>query len=119
MLNSSTGFRLTDNLPFTMGTIWEALRLGGNAPLGNPRSNPKETRLLGYSIPKRTRVMPNIWSIHRNPQYWNDPLSFKPQRFVGADGKLHVPPQMLAFSTGNVPVMFHLLMQMVNRMDFR
>ncbi|XP_055334007.1 cytochrome P450 2J6-like [Paramacrobiotus metropolitanus] len=89
-----------DNLPYTAATVYEYLRLGGSAPLGNPRSTFEETELLGYRIPKRTQILPNLHAINRNPQYYDDPLSFKPERFIGPDGEVHLPKQFMPFSVG-------------------
>ncbi|KAI3847877.1 hypothetical protein MKW92_001882 [Papaver armeniacum] len=39
---------------------------------------------MGYSIPKGTLVLVNIWGIGRDPSSWDDPLSFKPERFLNS-----------------------------------
>lgn len=31
--------------------------------------------------------MTNIWSVHRNPKFWNEPGKFKHDRFLSEDGK--------------------------------
>ncbi|URD88906.1 Flavonoid 3'5'-hydroxylase [Musa troglodytarum] len=36
----------------------------------------------GYYIPKDTRLLVNIWAIGRDPNVWEDPLEFKPERFL-------------------------------------
>ncbi|KAK4390622.1 cytochrome [Sesamum angolense] len=36
----------------------------------------------GYYIPAGTRLMVNIWKLHRDPQVWDDPLEFQPERFL-------------------------------------
>ncbi|XP_055333852.1 cytochrome P450 2J6-like [Paramacrobiotus metropolitanus] len=89
-----------DDLPYTMATMYEFLRLGGNAPIGNPRSAFEESEVMGFRIPKRTQIIYNSWSIHRNPAYWDNPLVFNPERFLGSDGRVHVPKEFVAFGVG-------------------
>lgn len=68
--------------------------------MGTPRATREGTVLNGYCIPNRTTVVPDIYSIHRNPKYWKDPYDFDPERFIGSDSKVIVPPQFLSWSTG-------------------
>lgn len=37
---------------------------------------------MGYTIPKDSFISVNIWAIGRDPMVFNDPLSFKPERFL-------------------------------------
>ncbi|PHT31578.1 hypothetical protein CQW23_27915 [Capsicum baccatum] len=61
--------------------IKETLRLHPTLPLLLPRECREETDLNGYIIPEKTKVMVNVWAIGRDPKYWNDAESFKPERF--------------------------------------
>ncbi|KAI7743511.1 hypothetical protein M8C21_033291, partial [Ambrosia artemisiifolia] len=36
----------------------------------------------GYTIPKGCTIFVNVWSIHRDPRYWDNPLEFNPERFL-------------------------------------
>nr|GEY62881.1 probable (S)-N-methylcoclaurine 3'-hydroxylase isozyme 2 [Tanacetum cinerariifolium] len=38
---------------------------------------------MGYTVPKDCQILVNVWAIHRDPNIWDDPLSFKPERFIG------------------------------------
>ncbi|KAK8754113.1 hypothetical protein OTU49_011187, partial [Cherax quadricarinatus] len=64
-------------------------------------SNPVETTLGGYRIPKRTWVIGNIRGIHWDKQMWVDPEIFRPERFLSDSGQqlLHTK-NMVAFSLG-------------------
>ncbi|KAJ6915602.1 cytochrome P450 family protein [Populus alba x Populus x berolinensis] len=53
--------------------------------------------LGGYDIPSGAMVLVNAWSIHRNPDVWEDPLSFKPERFENGKGE---PYRLLPFGLG-------------------
>ncbi|XP_055334008.1 cytochrome P450 2G1-like [Paramacrobiotus metropolitanus] len=99
--NRSVCYSDIERLPYTVAVLYETIRLSGLDPLGVPRSTLRETHLLGYRIPKRTKVMPNFWAINRNPDYYPDPLAFKPERFIGENGKVQLPKQFIPFSTGS------------------
>ncbi|KAK8344617.1 hypothetical protein V6Z12_A07G090100 [Gossypium hirsutum] len=43
----------------------------------------------GYNVPHGTIVLMNAWSIHRDTQLWDDPTSFKPERFENDDSQSH------------------------------
>ncbi|MEQ2212814.1 hypothetical protein XENOCAPTIV_005459 [Xenoophorus captivus] len=45
-------------------------------------------KFRGYTIPKGTVIMPNLYSVHRDPSVWDDPNTFNPARFLDDEGKL-------------------------------
>ncbi|XP_027159518.1 premnaspirodiene oxygenase-like [Coffea eugenioides] len=68
-------------LKYLKSVIKETLRLHPPVPLLVPRECRQETEIDGYIIPIKTRVIVNAWAIGRDPEYWDDPESFKPERF--------------------------------------
>lgn len=60
--------------------IKEMLRLH---PLGPfvPRASIQDCEINGYFIPAKTKVLVNLWAMGRNPDYFPDPESFRPERF--------------------------------------
>ncbi|KAH6757560.1 hypothetical protein C2S51_038708 [Perilla frutescens var. frutescens] len=62
--------------------IKETLRLHAPVPIVL-RASREETQINGYTIPAKVRVFVNSWGMHRDPQYWNNPESFEPERFQG------------------------------------
>ena len=80
-----------NNLPFLEATITETLRISSVIPLSVPRKTTGGTTLQGYHIPKDTTVLAKVWSFHHNPDIWDAPNDFRPQRFLDKDGKF-VPP---------------------------
>nr|DAD39594.1 TPA_asm: hypothetical protein HUJ06_013917 [Nelumbo nucifera] len=62
--------------------IKETLRLQPPAPLLVPRETMQHCTIDGYNISSKTVVMVNAWAIGRDPQYWENPEEFIPERFT-------------------------------------
>jgi len=89
------------NLPFTEAVIQEILRISCIAPLGVPHSSTADIRLEnGYIIPKETMIFPNLHRITRNSHVFQDPNTFKPERFLDENGKYAKIEQNIPFSIG-------------------
>ncbi|KAF5188850.1 Cytochrome p450 [Thalictrum thalictroides] len=74
-------------LPYLHCIINETLRLFPAGPLLVPRSTSEECIIGGYKIPRGTILFVNAWAIHRDPKAWEEPDSFKPERFEGVQGE--------------------------------
>ncbi|CAL8152235.1 unnamed protein product [Prunus armeniaca] len=62
--------------------IMETLRLHPPGPLLLPRECREKCEIDGYEIPVKSKVIVNAWAIGRDPNYWNEPESFNPDRFL-------------------------------------
>ncbi|KAF7828668.1 cytochrome P450 81E8-like [Senna tora] len=83
-------------LPYLQNIISETYRLHPGAPLLVPHHSSNDCIIGGYNIPRDTMLLVNAWAIHRDPEMWSDPLSFKPERFE-KEGEVN---KLIAFGMG-------------------
>jgi cytochrome P450 len=69
-------------LVYLQAIIKETLRLYPPGPLSFPHQSTEDCEIGGYHIPKGTRLLPNLWKLHRDPRIWTDPEKFVPERWL-------------------------------------
>ncbi|WOG99502.1 hypothetical protein DCAR_0518854 [Daucus carota subsp. sativus] len=70
------------NLPYLLAIVKETLRLYPALPLSIQHEAMKDCTVAGFNIPAGTRLVVNLWKMHRDPKVWSDPLEFYPERFL-------------------------------------
>ncbi|KAI0331349.1 cytochrome P450 [Cubamyces sp. BRFM 1775] len=73
------------------------------APLGVAHRYMEEDVYRGWRIPKGATVMPNAWAILHDPEVFPDPETFRPERFLAANGQPNadiLDPASVAFGFG-------------------
>ncbi|BFG35871.1 hypothetical protein CerSpe_221450 [Prunus speciosa] len=84
-------------LPYLQSIISETLRLCPAAPLLVPHFSSDDCTIGGFDVPRDTMVLVNAWALHRDPQLWDDPESFMPERFESGDDLSH---KLIPFGLG-------------------
>ncbi|CAN6287584.1 unnamed protein product [Urochloa humidicola] len=75
----------TEKLHYLPLVIKETLRLHVPVPFLLPRECREACQVMGYDIPRGTKVLVNAWAIARDERYWEDPEEFVPERFERSD----------------------------------
>ena len=69
-------------LPYLHACIMEVLRWHATTPITLPREMQADVELRGYYIPAGTTIMTNVWTIQRDPAFYEEPDSFMPERYI-------------------------------------
>ncbi|KAK7400999.1 hypothetical protein VNO78_12308 [Psophocarpus tetragonolobus] len=91
VIGKDRGFKESDipNLPYFQAICKETYRKHPSTPLNLPRISSKPCQVNGCYIPENTRLSVNIWAIGRDPNVWDNPLEFRPERFLsGKNAKI-------------------------------
>ncbi|CAH0554677.1 unnamed protein product [Brassicogethes aeneus] len=80
--------------------IKESLRLYPSVPMISRITNGDIETKDGYRIPAQTCVNVHIYDLHRNPDYFEDPEKFDPDRFLPERAQKRHPFVYIPFSAG-------------------
>lgn len=85
------------SMPYTEATIMEVLR-HTSSPIVPHVAN-DDTTIGEYQVSKGTVVFLNNYALNMSEEHWQEPKSFKPERFI-KNGVYNKPANFLPFSTG-------------------
>ncbi|RXH91630.1 hypothetical protein DVH24_020653 [Malus domestica] len=88
------------NLNYLQNVITETYRLYPSFPILVPHENSEDCVVGGFDVPHHTMLVINAWAIHRNPEIWEDPEKFKPERFEGWSGEGSEGYKLIPFGAG-------------------
>ncbi|EJD06297.1 cytochrome P450 oxidoreductase [Fomitiporia mediterranea MF3/22] len=86
------GFADRESLPYINALCKEVLRWAPVAPMGLPHVNSEDIVYEGYTVPKGSVVMPNIWHYAHDPFVYDSPYEFRPERFLSSSPSSSTPP---------------------------
>uniref|UniRef100_A0A2P2JNX3 Cytochrome P450 n=1 Tax=Rhizophora mucronata TaxID=61149 RepID=A0A2P2JNX3_RHIMU len=91
------------NLVYLQAIVKETLRLYPPGPLSVPHEAAEDFCISGYHVPKGTRLLVNLWKLHRDPNVWSSPEEFMPERFLTMQANMGVSGQdfvLIPFGSG-------------------
>lgn len=91
------------HLPYTNAIIKEVFRLGPVVPMGIPHRATADDVFDGFLIPKNALIFPNVWFMARDPQIYNEPEAFNPERFMGESPELDPAAFFFGFGKRKCP----------------
>lgn len=71
-----------NNLPLNRAVMMETMRLYPAAWITTRESVDADT-IDGYPLPQKSLILINIYGLHHSPDYWENPDTFNPYRFIG------------------------------------
>ncbi|CAI9266241.1 unnamed protein product [Lactuca saligna] len=90
-------------LNYIKSCVKEAFRLHPVSPFNLPHVSSSDTVIAGYFIPKGSHVILSRLGLGRNPDVWEDPMIFNPDRHMKDAKEVLLTDhslKMLSFSTG-------------------
>ncbi|KAG8939754.1 hypothetical protein FRC03_006077 [Tulasnella sp. 419] len=70
------------NLPYLNAFLSEVHRFRTNGPLGIPHASQEDVAYKGYLIPKGSTIFLNAWATLHDPNLFDHPDTFDPERFL-------------------------------------
>lgn len=87
-------------MTYTSAFLLEIQRYYNIVPLAGPRRVLEDVYLDRYFIPRDTTVLIAVGDLHFDPELWDDPHNFNPERFIDDSGKLKNTEQLYNFGLG-------------------
>ncbi|OMO80946.1 Cytochrome P450 [Corchorus olitorius] len=72
-------------LPYLQAIVKETLRMHPPVPLLVPRKAGADIEIENFIVPKGAQVFVNAWAISRDPNFWEEPEEFLPERFMKSE----------------------------------
>ncbi|EPS92745.1 hypothetical protein FOMPIDRAFT_62158 [Fomitopsis schrenkii] len=96
-------FEDRDALPYIDKILWEVFRWYPVVPLALPHRVNQDDVYQGYTIPKNTTVVANLWNIMHDEVMYPDPWAFNPDRYgsnADIENSINQDPRKAVFGFG-------------------
>jgi len=93
-------FEDVPKLVYAEGVFAETLRFYPSA-LALPRQAQRDVELAGWPVPKGAIVLTAAYCVHRDPRFWDDPATFRPERWEGGARKARTKMTFFPFGGGS------------------
>ncbi|KAF4448039.1 hypothetical protein F53441_8514 [Fusarium austroafricanum] len=70
------------NLPFLEGLVKETYRWNPVGPMSLPHAATSDVEYKGYNIPKGSIILPSVWWFCHDPEVYQNPIEFDPDRYL-------------------------------------
>ncbi|KAH6800414.1 hypothetical protein C2S52_000878 [Perilla frutescens var. hirtella] len=87
-------------LPYLHGIIKETFRVCPVGPMLVPHESSSDCTVGGYRVPRGTMLLVNLWAMQSDPKLWDEPMKFKPERFIDFEGKKEGAFLLMPFGYG-------------------
>ena len=81
-------YNVMSGLPFTQAIICETFRLFPTDTLFTSRASDIDYRFRQFLIPKGVDIRIPTFQLHRDPEFWSEPLHFNPYRFLNNESNI-------------------------------
>jgi len=78
------------NLPRLDAFLTEMVSIVSETPQAKPHPTTRDTTVAGFFILRDVTVFVNLRAIHHDIEYWVEPFTFRPERFLNEDRQLRV-----------------------------
>ncbi|XP_052746654.1 probable cytochrome P450 305a1 isoform X2 [Bicyclus anynana] len=98
--NETPSWADSSRLVYTMAFLLEIQRYFTIVPLAGPRRLLEDVKMDGFLLPKDTTVLIAVGDVHFDPDIWDNPNKFIPERFIDDQGNIKNTEHMYPFGIG-------------------
>lgn len=87
-------------MPYTNAVIHESFRLTSLVFFSLPHKLTDEVQVKEFVIPANATIIPNLYDIMHDPDHFECPEEFRPERFLDEQGRFNPHNRVVPFSMG-------------------